>query len=328
MTTQLTPSEITNLWNIYLGNTMGGWVTHHFLTNVKDEELYRVLETARKDANEFVKGAKVPFNKAKHPFPKSFDENDVNSNATPQFSDNAVLLLKYSLAGKACVEYSSALTTSSRSDVRAYFEKCVTKTLALFNELADLVEKKGLHQPKCYIPTPGKIEKVQKQSFLGGLVHVNRPLTSIEISHLVFNHQDMAVTIMTLKALSQMTKSKELQAHLNRGIEIGNKHLDIFQTLLTKNDLPNLPTWEAEISNSTDSSFSDRVILFKSSILIASLASNYGTTASTMFRKDLGVDFLRLMGEILKFGEDHTNLMIKHGCLDQMPLAEVHNQVE
>ncbi|UOQ91535.1 DUF3231 family protein [Halobacillus shinanisalinarum] len=324
----LTPSEISNLWNTYLGNTMGSEVTNLFRLNVRDEEIHKMLDTAQKDANEIVDGAKFLLNEAKHPLPESFDENDVNRNASPQFTDNAVLLLKHSLTQKACMEYSAALTSSTRGDVRNYFVQCLTRTKALLNTLVELVDKKGLNQPKIHIPIPGKIEKVQKQSFLGGFVKGNRPLTSEEIRHLVFNFQDVAVMNSVFKAFSQMTESKEIKEQFNRGVEIGNKHLDIFQSLMNKNDLPNLPTWESEITDSIDPSFSDRVILFKTSIFIGATASNYGKALSTSFRKDLGVDFLRLMGEWLIFGEDNLNIMIKRGFLDQMPLAKREDQVD
>jgi hypothetical protein len=166
---------------------------------------------------------------------------------------------------------------------------------------------------------------VKSQSYLGGLFFHHRPLNTAKIFHLVTNFQGTEVLSIFFKSFEQfnLVKEKGLQQHFNRGAEITEKQLEIFQFLLSKNDLPQLPTWESELTGSTISPFSERMILFKTAILLSATASRYGVAQSTVMRKDIGVDFMRLMNETLLYAEDSMNLMIKRGYFDQHPLAKV-----
>lgn len=100
------------------------------------------------------------------------------------------------------------------------------------------------------------------------------------------------------------------------------KQLEIFQSLLSENGLPKLPTWENEITGTTVAPFSERLMLYKTTLLTSANASRYGVAMSTMMRKDLGVHFMRLLTEVLQYAEDGANLMIKNGFMDQLPLAK------
>ncbi|SEQ65442.1 Protein of unknown function [Virgibacillus subterraneus] len=91
---------------------------------------------------------------------------------------------------------------------------------------------------------------------------------------------------------------------------------------MTADELPNLPTWESEITDSTVSPFSERLMLYKISIFISSTVSRYGATLSLIMRKDIGVEFSRLLAEVSLYGEDTLNLMIEFGFLDQIPMAK------
>ena len=62
-------------------------------------------------------------------------------------------------------------------------------------------------------------------------------------------------------------------------------------------------------------------MLYKISLLTASSVGRYGTALSTAMRRDIGVDYLRLMTELLKYGEDTIKLMIDYQYLEQMPMA-------
>jgi hypothetical protein len=104
------------------------------------------------------------------------------------------------------------------------------------------------------------------------------------------------------------------------------KHLKIFQDILSENNLPQLPTWESEITDSTVAPFSDRLMLFKMMLLTEIISVNYGTALSSMMRRDLGLHFMRLRAELLKYGEDTLNLMIENEYLDELPMAKKNDQ--
>lgn len=53
----------------------------------------------------------------------------------------------------------------------------------------------------------------------------------------------------------------------------------------------------------------------------------YGTAMSTIFRRDLGALYARLMTEIGKYSEDGANIMIDNGWLEEPPRMIDHDEL-
>jgi hypothetical protein len=319
---ELTAEEVSNLWNSYLTNTMAAHFGRYLLKTCEDKDVYNILKQAEKIAVIEAEKSKHFLEEANYPIPNGFDEQDADINAPRLYSDNSILLIKYMLSQDANTAYSLFLSTSTRSDIREFFESCLISSVKFHSQCAGIIVKKGLHNPELHIPKPEKIDKVDKQSFLAGWLTDKRPLTVQEINSLTYNFKGRDMHNELLRSFAQITSSKELIAHFQRGSDLCLKHMDIIQSILTKNDLPKLPTWESEITDVTTPIFSDRLMLFKISAITAAGASRYGAAVSTSMRRDIGVQFMSLMGELLKYGEDSMNLMIKYGYLDQLPMAK------
>jgi hypothetical protein len=322
----LSPSEILSLWNVYLTETMTIHVTKYFLAKAEDKQVIKILEFALEISQEGVRMSSECFRKANHPLPQGFTDEDVGMDTPKVFSDNAVILIKNKLVQDALVVSSMALGSASRPDIRNFYEKQLRDGAELTNMCLEFIHQKGLHHP-LHIPFPEHIEKVKSSLlFLGGILEGNRPLNTAEIFNLVINFQGTEVLSLFFKVFAQFKLSKEhkVEQHFIRGVEIMDKHLQIMQARLSESGLPKLPTWESELTDSTTSPFSERLMLFKSAILLSATAGRYGVALSTAMRKDIGTDFMRLMTETLKYAEDTMNLMIKKGYFDQHPLAKKH----
>lgn len=327
MTTQvnlrLSAPEILIHWNNYLIESMAVHVTTYFIKKAEDKEVKEMLEFALQVAKRGTEGSKKFFEQANHPLPQGFHAEDVNIQAPRVYSDNLVVLIKNRLAQDAMVVLSMSLGASSRSEIRDFFEQQLTDTARITNMCLEIIQKKGLYHP-VYIPTPENIEKVQSQSYLGGILFHHRSLNTAEIYQLVTNLQLTEIPSIFFKSFAQfdLIQERGLRQHFQRGAEMTEKQLQIFQSLLSAYDLPQFPTWESELTGSTISPFSERLILFKTAVMLSATASRYGVAQSTVMRKDIGVDFMRLMSETLLYAEDSMNLMIKKGYFDQHPLVK------
>ncbi|WP_347552968.1 DUF3231 family protein (plasmid) [Pseudalkalibacillus hwajinpoensis] len=184
------------------------------------------------------------------------------------------------------------------------------------------MEKKGLSQTKVHIPTPDGIEKVHQQSFLGGWFTGHRSLNAAEILQLHFHFTGLAAAKEFYRSFAQTVDSKEVKQYFERGETMIEKHLKILQSHLAKDELSQIPTWESEIKESTAAPFSEKLMLYKISVLSASATGKYGMAISSVMRKGVGLDLSRMMAEFLQYGEDGLNLMIERGHMDQIPLAK------
>lgn len=83
-------------------------------------------------------------------------------------------------------------------------------------------------------------------------------------------------------------------------------------------------SWDAHILDSTVAPFSDKLMMFHTTTLIAAGIGNYGTAAGTCERMDLNALYTRLSAEIALYAEDGANLMIKYALLEEPPKAADH----
>lgn len=111
-----------------------------------------------------------------------------------------------------------------------------------------------------------------------------RPLNVIEITHLKANTETNILGQFLLTGFSQVADSKKVRQYLIRGKHIAKKHVQLFTSLLVEDNLPAPIEWDLEVTDSTISPFSDKLIMFHSFALIASGASNYATASAASLR--------------------------------------------
>src|SRR5699024_9578937 len=104
--------------------------------------------------------------------------------------------------------------------------------------------------------------------------------------------------------------------------EIAGKHLEVFSSILSNNYLSEgTLNLTSEVTDSTVSPFSDKLMLYHITALIASGVGQYGASMSVSPRRDLGEKYARLSAEIALYAEDGANIMINKGWMEQPPKA-------
>lgn len=86
-------------------------------------------------------------------------------------------------------------------------------------------------------------------------------------------------------------------------------------------------TYESDVSSSTVSPFSDKLMMFHVTGLIASSMGAYGVSMSMSLRHDLGIHFTRLIAEIAHYSDDGANIMIKNNWMEQPPIADDRKEI-
>jgi hypothetical protein len=99
-------------------------------------------------------------------------------------------------------------------------------------------------------------------------------------------------------------------------------HFTTFNTILTKEDLSSPKTWVSEVTNSTVSPFSDKLMLYHIVTLVSSAVGYYGAGLSVSQRRDIAAEYTKFMAEVGLYAEDGCELLIKYGWLEQPPLAD------
>jgi hypothetical protein len=324
---RLTAAEMSTLWSQYINDTLAVCVGKHFLEKVEDEEVRPSIEKTLKIANTNLSTMQNIFKKEGFPIPIGFTDQDVNLQAPRLFSDTFVLMYFRQMSILAMAANSAALGMVTRLDVVTFHKRVLTDAVMMQDLTRELMLKQGTYIKPPYISVPDKVDFVKKHHFLAGFTGSRRALTSVEISHLFLNIQTNAIGKALITAFAQTVQDEEVKQYLVRGKQIAQKHIDIFSNYMKKEDLPAPMSWDSSITDSTTSVFSDKLIMFHVSAMIAAGIGNYGAAMAASPRRDIGLKYASLIPEISLYAEDGANIMIKHGWLEEPPQADDRDQL-
>ncbi|WP_209124721.1 DUF3231 family protein [Alkalihalobacillus sp. BA299] len=318
---KLTSAELGNLWVSFMEDSMAICVLQYFLQKVEDEEVRPHIEDALQLSQDHIQKISMMFEQENVPIPHGFTKEDVDINAPRLYSDIFFLIYLYKAAKQGMEGYSTFLSTSVRRDVVDYYSKCLSSFNLLHNQVLDTLLSKGVLVRPPYIPIPEKVDYVHKQSFLTGWFGQRRPLNSIEIGKLFYNIQRNMLGRGLILGFAQVAGSKDVRDFMMRGKEIADKHIEVFSSILSENDIAAPMIWDGAPTTSTKSPFSDKLMMFHITTIISMSVVHYGMGIGTSSRHDLGVHYTRLIAEIVQYLEDGANIMIENKWMEQPPLA-------
>ena len=318
----LTASEMANLWASYNSNTMSKCVIRYFLANNGDADIRPVLDYALSLSTEHIKAVTDIFIKEKFPIPVGFNENDVNLEAPRLFSDAFYIDYLKNMGKVGITTYGFALSSSARSDIRSFYQECLTEASQLFQMAVDVALSKGTFVRDPAISVPQKSEFVTKKTFYGGFFGEQRPLTSMEIAHIFYNMKTNATGHTLLLGFSQTASDENVRKHLWKGKDMAIRHVTLLSGLLTKDDIPTPMSWAEYVTKSTTPPFSDKLMMFHTTLLIAASTGNYGFGIAASPRKDVTATYARLAVEAGDYAKDSSDLMIEKAWLEQPPQAD------
>lgn len=318
---KLSSGEIAVLWTTCINDSLAICVLKYYLEKAQDPDVCPVIEYAISLAQKHIQTITEVYKKEGYPLPQGFTNEDVDITAPPLFNDSFYLYYLHNMSRIALASYGIALSLMTRQDMFEFMTDCLTTSIELTRRLTVLLLSKEMVVQPPLITIPEKVDFVKKQSFLTGFLGERRNLVSIEIAILFTNIQANILFKTLLSGFAQVAESEHVRELMIRGKSIADKHIEIFSSKLEEEGIPVATTWNTVVTDSTNSTFSDKLMLYHARVLIASLFGNYGTTLATSMRHDLQADLVRLAAELAKYGEDCTNLMIDNEWLEQPPQA-------
>lgn len=324
---QLTSAEIAQIWGAYQNDSMAVCVLKYFLEKVEDTEIRAIIQYGLDLSQSHIQKLTTIFTEENYPVPVGFTDSDIILQAPRLYSDSYMLFYMQQMGKLGMNSSSVAVALSSRQDIHAYFSETLVEFLKLHRRANEILLSKGLYIRPPYLPKPDKVNFVHKKSFLTGWFGNRRPLTSLEVSTLFDNIQRNALGAMTLAGFSQVSESKKVGQFMTQGKKIASKHVEIFGSVLREEDLPVPMTWDAQVTKSTTSPFSDKLMMFHTTSMIAIGMGYYGTSMATSMRRDLQSHYVRLTAEVGKYAEDGANIMIDNGWMEEPPQAADRNKL-
>src|SRR5690625_7368286 len=191
---------------------------------------------------------------------------------------------------------------------------------SLHKEAKELKREKGFLIRAPNIPKPDQIHFVKKDSFLSGWLGDRRPLLGTEIANLVYNFERNALGQAIIAGFSQVVESDDAIRFFEKGRDISGKHHEIFSNILRENYLSAGILLTPEVTDSTVSPFSDKLMMNFVTILITSGMSDYGMAMTESTIHNLDAEYTNLMAEIGKYANGGANMLSNYGSMQQSPI--------
>lgn len=325
---RLTSAEMAALWTQYLNDTAVTCLLTHFLERVEDEEVQPIIEFTLSNLNKNISSMEQIFEKEGFPIPVGFTKEDVVPDAPRLFSDSFVLMYLRNLSILGMSTSAVSLGLMTRQDVVGFFKDNLSDMTELQDLTRELMLKQGTYIRPPFISVPDNVDFVEKQKFLAGFFTIDkRPLTAIEISHLFMNVQTNAIGKTLITGFAQVAKDKEVKQYLLRGKKMARDHLTTFSNFLFKDDLTAPMIWDTSVSDSTKTVFSDKLIMFHITGMIAVGIGNYGAAMAASPRRDTGAKYASMIPEVVHYAEDGANILIKNGWMEEPPMNDDRDQL-
>ncbi|MFC0215425.1 DUF3231 family protein [Paenibacillus chartarius] len=318
----LSSTEIAWLWSTYINDSMSICLTKHLQQHNKHKDVERLLQTTLELSTKHVKEIRAIFTKEGFPIPKGFSESDVDLTAPALFFDLFSVSFVYGMSRIGLVTYGKIVSQVAREDVRLFFSKCLQSTLELYNASIELMLSKGIYDRPPMIPYPDHIEFIkEKETWISKWMEKKRPLNVIEMSEMFFNIERNYFGLIILTGFIQVAKDERVKQHLIRGKKLAQRQIDFLNVTFINDDLLGTVMVNSEVTTSTVSPFSDRLIMFLISALNAQGIAYIGHALSTSSRVDLVSEYALIIAEIAKFAKDGMDLMVEYEWMEEPPHA-------
>ncbi|WLD95261.1 DUF3231 family protein [Alkalihalobacillus sp. AL-G] len=316
----LTSPEIAALWSTYLQSTAENCFYKHFLQHTSDVEIKPLLEEALVLNEGYIQEIKAIFTTEIFPIPVGFSDKDVDLSAPALFTDLFALSFVYRSGQILINNFSTYLGKVARTDVVNVFDNGLTTRKSLYTKSLDLMLSKGIYDRPPKMSYPKNVEFIDHpSSLIKAWFGEERSLNAFELGELFFAIERNCIGLIIMIGLIQVTNDQEVKDYLIKGKKLSEKQIEVFNQILKDNG--NFPTFPVtlEVTDSTVSPFSDKLIMFLISVTGQLGFTTLSYAMSVSARKDLAVRYTTFIGEILKYGNEGLKIMIKRGWIEQPP---------
>lgn len=323
----LSSSEIASLWTSYMQDSLAICVLKYFFKKVEDDNVKPQIKHALELSQQHISKLKDFFHQENIPVPYGFTDEDINLNAPRLFSDSFMLFYIVNMGRIGMNGYALSLNHVARPDIRAYFTECIIQSVDMYNRVADILLSMGLFIRSPLIEVPKEVHFIHKESFLSGFFGKPRMLLTTEIMHIFANILTNIVGHSLITGFAQTAQSRDVREYLYRGADISNKHSKVFYELLSNEAIPIPASSDMGVTDSTTTTFSEKLMMFHALILNQTSIGSYGIASGTSMRSDLITNYTRLMAEIAHYSKDGIDIIIENGWMEQPPQAINHKNL-
>ncbi|MCM3537371.1 DUF3231 family protein [Priestia endophytica] len=324
---KLTSSEIGTLWAEYVNGTMTDVVNRYMFSIVEDESIKTIFEDAIKTFAKQKKQIVAFIENEGFPVPLGFTESDLNKGTEKLFTDIFCLNYLHIMTLHGLLGHTTALGVSVRKDLRDFYDSCNSDAKRMYHQTIELLLEKGNFQRDPLFYPATNPEFISSQDFTDGIFGKGRRLSAPEIISISVNLKKSIMAKTLSIAFSQVAQSKKVRKFLEESENTADKQIQAFSKIMHADNLPVPRSWETEVTISTDSPFSDKLMLYHIGFLFQTAQAYHGTGLASAMRTDLITTYEGTILKNLMITKKWFDIMVKNKWLEQPPLAPNRKEI-
>jgi hypothetical protein len=324
---KLTSSEIGTLWGQYVNGTMTDIVNRYMYSIIEDESIKSIFEDAIKTFEKHKKQLITFMENEGFPVPIGFTESDLNKGAERLFTDIFCLDYLHIMTLHGLLGHTTSLGVSVREDLRHFYDSCDNDAKKMYHQTIELLLEKGNFQRDPLFYPAKNPEFISSQDFTDGIFGKGRKLAATEIISISFNLKKSIMAKTLSIAFSQIAQTKEVRKFLEDSQKTADGQIKLFSKIMQTDNLPVPKSWETEVTNSTDSPFSDKLMLYHIGFLYQAAQAYHGVGLASAIRTDLVTAYESVILKNLMVTKKWFNIMVQNKWLEQPPLAPNRKEI-
>jgi hypothetical protein len=318
---KLTSSEIGTLWGEYINGTMADIVNRYMYSIIEDESIKKIFKNAIAASGKQKKEIVTFIENEGFPVPVGFTEQDLNPGTERLFTDIFCLNYLHIMTLHGLLGHTTALSVSVRRDLRLFYDSCDNDAKKMYHQTIELLLEKGNFQRDPLFYPANNPEFITSKDFLDGIIGKKRPLAAIEIISISFNLKKSIMAKTLSMAFSQVTQTKEVRKFIKESEDVANGQIKALSKIMQSDNLPVPKSWETEVTTSTSSPFSDKLMMYHIGFLFQAAQNYHGAGLASAMRTDLAVTYESTILKNLMVTKKWFDIMVKLQWLEQPPLA-------
>lgn len=326
---QLTSTELGTLWMVYISNSAVLILSKAFKDKTTDKEVQSILNSYIRDLQNINNIIMDIFNQEKAVIPIGFDERDIFKETPPLYDDIFHIMFVRQMT-KLHLGHSAVYSAMSyMREVNDVFKQNYDTANKYYVIATDYLLKIGVLARPPYVTMPKEVEFIEDKNYMSGLNPFSdkRSLNTIEVGYITEAILNNIFGMQLITGFAQVAKENEVKEYFIEGKELAKKIISSFSETLLQSDIQPPSTGAGKATDSTQPPFSDKLMMFITSLITNSAMGYNALGISFSMRSDLPAKLSLVTIDTFNYAKKGGKIMIKHKWMEEPPQMEDRNQL-
>ncbi|AGK53445.1 DUF3231 family protein [Bacillus sp. 1NLA3E] len=325
----LSSSELGTLWMTYQLSTMKQRILEYFIEQADDNRAKEIMQNSHQKIIHYLEDIKNIFKNEGAVIPVGFTEEDVNP-VVPKLYDNMFDIMFLRLPNIISMGlHSLHLNMSYRKDIIILYKELTVFTQSGYEECVDYLQEKDVLPRPPAVTMPKTVVFATDTNYMSGfnLFSDKRALNTVEVAHIYNVIGANIFGMQMITGFAQVANEPEVKKYFLKGKELAKKIVTDYSEVFLQSDIQPPATWGGKATDSKVAPFSDKLMMYCTSIFCSFGLGNTAFGTAFSLRSDLPLIMVKSAKDILTYATDGGKIMAKNGWLEEPPKMEDRNEL-